>query len=132
MEPGKTTSEYLLTKIGIGAGLFLQSTQTFDQLLSETQTQKVMSLLTSNPSSTDVQQISTLLSTSRDTNPLGFIFTVLIICIYVCKRAFLKYLEFKGQLSLELAKIQVETELVKESYKKQLQELENKKQRTDS
>jgi len=118
LEQGKQTSEYRLTQVGIGAGLGLQ---VLNEVISKWKTKEltsedIVAMTVSNVSPESIIKLSDTLKNGSESY-FGAILALSMTVVYIVKRAVLKYFELKGQIAIEVAKINANVEAVKAKYK---------------
>jgi len=122
IEKGKTSSEYTLTTVGVGAGFIYQTVSDAINAYanSKLETSEIVAMATKDVSPIDIVRLSEHMVSGGD-QYIGAIFALLLAGVYIIKRAVLKYFELKGMIAIELAKIQIEVEIMKAKARKDLE-----------
>ena len=118
LEQGKSTSEYRLTQIGIGAGIGLQAlNEVYTKWKNKDLTSnEVVTMALSEVSPENIVKLSDAIKSNGESY-LGAGLALIMAVVYIAKRAVLKYFELKGQVAIEVAKINAQVEAIKAGYK---------------
>lgn len=124
LDKGKGSSELKVTGTGIGIGVALQAvTEVLGYLnhneLSSTQ---IVSMMVQDVKPDDIIKVADNLTAQGD-NYIGAALAMIMAVVYIAKRAVLKYFELKGQIAIEVARINAEVASIQAGYKKKLDDL---------
>lgn len=101
LQEGKISSEYRITQVVVAAGIVIQVSEEFIAF------KKNQDFVTSTAKDSQ-QSIVHLVQDLKGDSYIGGILAIVVTFAYIVKRTLLKYLAMKGQVQVELAKIQAE------------------------
>lgn len=130
MIEGKQTSEYKLAQVGIGTGIIVQVINEYLNSITIKNADSAQLIAALNKEEliphTDVQTI--------ESSYIGAILSIVTILTYIVKRTVLKYIELKGDIQIQLAKINAEVTAINAgaiSPSKKNTQVEDPNERTD-